>query len=390
MNHYLQDLIPDPTRRRVLLGIISVVSVYGLSIGFLYPLISLNLETRGYSPFVIGMMGMVPFAASIITSPLIPIIMRMGNVTNLVFVSICIDLVMIMLITIFDSVALWFVCRFVMGVAGTVLFVVSETWINEIAEDRTRGRILALYTLAFSATLGISPLFIVFFGAEGRLPFIVAFITIALALIPLRWTRGSSPDFTGGQVSHVLKFMLLAPTLVAAAALMSFEEAAILTLLPVYALKNGVSAEFSAMFLTVIAVGSMLSQPLVGALADRVNRYSLAFACAAVMLLGALSLPWVINTKIVIWPVLIIWGGATAGIYTVALTIMGQRFRGAQLAAGNAAFGLMWGVCGAIAPAAGGTAMTVWNANGLIVVMVTATSAFLVLAVVRRILSKTD
>ena len=331
---------------------------------------------------------MIPFIASIITSPLIPLIIRSFNVTRLVFTAICIDLAMILLMVAFDDINVWFVSRFVMGVAGTILFVVSETWINEIAEDRTRGRILGLYTLTFSATLGISPLFIVFLGVEGNLPFIVAFVFIALSLIPLQWTRGSEPDFSGGRVSHVLKFIVLAPTLVGAAALMSFEEASIITLLPVYSIKSGVSTEWAAMFLTVIAIGSMIAQPFIGSLADRINRYYLAFACAGVMLISVMSLPFVINTKIIVWPILLILGGATAGIYTVALTIMGQRFRGAQLAAGNAAFGVMWGVCGAIAPATGGIAMTVWNENGLIVAMVVAIVAFLMLGFVRRVVTK--
>ena len=388
MYYYISDLIPDPFNRRVLLSIIAVVSVYGLSIGFIYPLISLKMESRGFSPFIIGVMGMMPFIASIIVSPLIPVIIRSFNVTLLVLLSICVDLAMILLMVIFEDLYVWYICRFVMGIAGSLLFVVSETWINEIAEDRTRGRILALYTLAFSATLGVSPIFIVIFGVEGPLPFIMAFAMIALALIPLYWTRGSSPDFSGGTVSHVLKFMILAPTLVGAAALMSFEEAAIVTLFPVYALKSGVSTEWAALFLTVIAVGSMVAQPLIGSLADRMNRYYLLFACAFIMLISVLMIPFLISTKIAIWLVLIIWGGATAGIYTVALTIMGQRFRGAQLAAGNAAFGVMWGVCGTIAPGAGGAAMTVWNQNGLIVALAVAIIAFLVLAFVRRIVTK--
>ena len=388
MRYYIHDLIPDPFNRQVLLSIIAVISVYGLSIGFIYPLVSLKMEARGYTPFLIGMMGMIPFIASIITSPLIPLIIRSFNVTHLVFTAICVDLAMILLMISFDNINVWFVSRFVMGIAGTILFVVSETWINEIAEDRARGRILGLYTLTFSATLGISPLFIVILGVEGNLPFMVAFAFIALSLIPLQWTRGSEPDFSGGRVSHVLKFIVLAPTLVGAAALMSFEEASIITLLPVYSIKSGVSTQWAAMFLTVIAIGSMIAQPFIGSLADRMNRYYLAFACAGVMLVSVISLPFVINTKIIVWPILLILGGATAGIYTVALTIMGQRFRGAQLAAGNAAFGVMWGVCGAIAPATGGIAMTVWNENGLIVAMVVAIVAFLMLAFVRRVVTK--
>ena len=387
MNNYIRYIMPDPSHRRILLSIICVVSIYGLTVGFLYPLISLKMAARGFPPSWIGIMGAMPFIAAIIASPITPLIMRTVNVSRLVFLAICADLTLILVMMFIDNVYVWFVSRFLMGVAGAVLFVVSETWINEIAEDRSRGRVLGLYTLTLSATLALSPLFIVFFGAEGSLPFLVAFIVIAFSLIPLRWTRGVSPDFSGGQVSHVWRFMLWAPTLVGAAALMAFEEAALLTLLPVYSLQNGVTEKVAALFLTVLAVGSMAAQPLIGWLADKVNRYSLIFVCALVVLLGALSLPFIIDTHIIVWPVMLVWGGAIAGIYTVALAIMGQRFRGAQLAAGNAAFGVMWGFAGAMAPGSAGIAMTIWGANGFVIVMVIAISSFLLLALIRRIVS---
>ena len=158
MNYFLRGLIPDPERRRVLLAIISILSIYGLTVGFFYPLISLNMELRGYSSSLIGLMGALLFLASIIVSPMIPFIMRFMDVRRWVFVSICSDIFFITLMIFFENIYIWFVSRFMMGVAGTVLFVVSETWINEVAEDHYRGRVMGLYTFVFSATLGISPL----------------------------------------------------------------------------------------------------------------------------------------------------------------------------------------------------------------------------------------
>ena len=384
MNRFIRGIIPDPQRRRVLLAVICAVSTYGLSIGFFYPLISLKMELKGYSPALIGIMGALPFLASIIFSPLLPLIMRYVDVRRLIFLSICSDIFFIIVMVVFDNIPVWFFCRFMMGIAGTVLFVVSETWINEIAEDHYRGRVMGLYTFVFSATLGISPLFIVFLGVEGTLPFIIAAIVISIGLIPLRWAYGSSPDFSGGKVSHVLQFCFLAPVLVAGAALMSFEEAAVVTLLPVYAVRSGLSEANAALILTFIAIGGMAAQPIVGRLSDGMNRYLLLYICVFLTLAGALLLPLIIQTKVMIWIMMVIWGGAITAIYTVALTIMGARFRGSQLAAGNAAFGLMWGVSGTIAPGAAGYGMSYMGPNGFVVVTVAAVVAFLLLVAVRR------
>ena len=331
-------------------------------------------------------MGTLPFVASIIFSPITPVMMRWINPTKLVFASIAADISLILLMALIDNIYVWFVCRFLMGIAGTVLFIVSETWINEIAEDRVRGRVLSFYTFTISATLGISPMFIFILGAEGALPFFVAVALMTLSVYPLRWTNDSSPDFSGSRVSDVTKFIFLAPTAVAASALMAFEEASALTMLPVYALRNGLTEQSSALFLTVLALGSMAVQPIIGSLADRFNRYSLLIGSAVLVMLGAISLPLIIQTKVSVWIVMFIWGGAISSIYTLALIIIGHRFRGAQLAAGNAAFGLMWGLAGALAPISGGIAMTVWNPNGFVVVLAAATASFIALAVARRLI----
>ena len=280
MKYYLRSLIPDPDRRRVLLSIIGVVSVYGLTIGFIYPLISLKMELRGFSSTWIGVMGALPFIASIIFSPITPLAMRYFNPTKLVFVSIAADISLILLMAFFENIYVWFACRFLMGVAGSVLFIVSETWINEIAEDRVRGRVLSLYTFTISATLAISPMFIFILGAEGSLPFFVAVSLMIFSVYPLRWTKNSSLDYSDSRVSHVTKFIFLAPTAVAASALMAFEEASVLTMLPVYALRNGLTEQTSALFLTVLAFGSMAVQPIIGSLADRFNRYNLLIISA--------------------------------------------------------------------------------------------------------------
>ena len=385
MSYYIDGIIPDPVQRRVLLSIIAVVSVYGLSLGLLYPLVSLNMEARGFSSTWIGAMGMMPFIASLFASPLTPVIMRKFNVTRLVTTCIVADLFFILTLVAVENIYVWFVVRFLMGVAGTVLFVVSETWMNEIAEDRFRGRIMGIYTLAFSATFAISPLIIVVMGAEGPAPFLVGAGLIAVALIPLRFTRDSKPDFSGGNMSQVMGFVFLAPTLLGAVALMSFEEAAIITLLPIYALRTGATEQVAALFLTVIALGSMAGTPIVGLLADKINRYSLIFACALGVLIGALLLPLVVQTKFLVWLVMFVWGGMIAGIYTVALTIMGQRFRGAQLAAGNAAIGVMWGIAGTTAPGVSGIAMKIWDPHGFVAVVAVVAVLFLLLAFVRRL-----
>jgi fucose permease len=59
------------------------------------------------------------------------------------------------------------------------------------------------------------------------------------------------------------------------------------------------------------------------------------------------------------------WGALSYGIYTVALVELGERFSGAMLVAGNAAFALMWGIGGMAGPPATGALMDAIGIQGL-------------------------
>ena len=64
--------------------------------------------------------------------------------------------------------------------------------------------------------------------------------------------------------------------------------------------------------------------------------------------------------------VLFIWGGTASGIYPVALSIAGDRFRGGDLVSVNAAMIIAYGLGGLVGPPLGGIAMGVRNTQGLL------------------------
>ena len=62
---------------------------------------------------------------------------------------------------------------------------------------------------------------------------------------------------------------------------------------------------------------------------------------------------------------LIIWGGAVVGTYTIALVILGQEFKGGDLITATAAIGALWGLGSLIGPITAGVAMEVVKPHGM-------------------------
>jgi MFS family permease len=80
----------------------------------------------------------------------------------------------------------------------------------------------------------------------------------------------------------------------------------------------------------------------------------------------------------VVFGTLFVWGGVAAGIYPVALSMAGDRFRGADLVTVNAAIIMAYGLGALVGPALGGAAMDASNPQGLLWLFVAVFAGLLV------------
>jgi MFS family permease len=167
--------------------------------------------------------------------------------------------------------------------------------------------------------------------------------------------------------------------------LSAFKEMSMGALLPVYGVRNGLSESAAAGMLTASYVGALLFQLPIGWLADRMNRYLLLILLMVCGLIGTLLLPGIVSLgRPLMWLGLGLWIGLFSGTYIVAMTIVGERFRGADLVTANASFGFLWGLGILTGPFLSGTAMDVWDPDGFPGVLAAVTAIVLGVALYRR------
>jgi MFS family permease len=266
---------------------------------------------------------------------------------------------------VFDSVPAWFVLRALTGMTMNGLFVASETWINAVAEERSRGRVIAVYGATLSASFALAPLLVPLTGTEGWPPFLACAGLISLAAIPLLRAGHLSPELAGKASFNIISFLWIAPTLAAAVFLTAFKEMSLGSILPVYGVRNGLSEASAATLLTAAYGGALLLQFPIGWLADHVDRMRLLLVFTVIGLVGTLLLPLMIEApSVILWLGLGCWVGLFTGIYIVSMTLVGERFKGAELVTANASFGLLWGIGSLFGPAFSGGAMDIWDPNG--------------------------
>lgn len=359
------DAVPARLPLGGLAAVIAAVGAFAFTLGLTYPLLALILAARGVDAALIGLNAAMTPVGIILASPLIPLWTARLGLYRLAVWSLLAVIASIAALGLVQDLALWFALRLVLGMALAGLFVASETWINLLAPDALRGRLLAAYATVGSAGFALGPGILAWIGAAGFLPFAAGIGVALLAFALLRAARASVPPARGQGAGSFLRFLPLAPRLLAAVFVAALFDQVALSLLPLYGLRHGLDESMAALALGVLVAGNVLLQLPIGWLADRVPRRTVALGCAAASAALCLALPFVIGGGVLRWPVLLALGAAAFALYMLALAELGERFAGDLLIAGNAAFVLMWGVGGMAGPPLGGAAMELFGPDGL-------------------------
>jgi MFS family permease len=348
-------------RRRSLAAAIGCTSVAGTAMGLTWPLLALILESQGVSSSLIGLSSASQSLAVFAAAPAAPrLILRFGMVRTLAG-CVAVAVTALLLLPLYANVYAWFPIRFLLGASTMILFIGCETWVNQIAAEASRGRVIGIFGFLWSAGFVAGPLIIRITGIEGWTPFLAGVALIVIAALPLPLARDVAPAIKGRATGGILRFVRLAPAVLLAAPLLGAVDYINDSFLPLYAMHHGLSQASAVTLLAVLQAGVTLSHPPVGWLADRMDRRRLLLATTGVTLVLALALPGVVGHPWLLWPVVLIWGTAIGGIWTVAVVLLGERFRGSDLAGALAASSVLYGFGSVGGPSLAGFAMDAWD-----------------------------
>jgi len=356
-------------RRLSLIAILSSVAAYGMGMGLTLPLLSLMLERMGVAGSVNGMNLATAGLAALVVTPFVPGWIRRFGTAEFLAASLVIAAISLIAIYMVPSLWLWFPVRFVLSAALNGLFVVTEYWINRLADEHNRGRFIAVYAICMSGSFGIGPTILQVIGTHGFAPFGMGAALLLLALAPALAARRTAPQIEERETGSILSVLGLAPVAFTAAFVFGAIDAGMVGLLPVYAVRMGYDEAAAALIVTAIAAGSILFQLPLGYLADRMNRRTLLALCASTGVVGTALVPLTISTPALLYFVLAIWGGLILGVYSVGLTLLGEQVKSGRLATANAGYVMFYCFGLLLGPAAEGVALDLWNPHGLLVVL---------------------
>ncbi len=355
----------------------SVLSV-GLALGVSMPLVSFRLESWGYGSFAIGVMAAMPAIGVLLGAKISSHLAARLGTANLMRLCLWAGAVSIGLLALLPSYPVWLVLRLMIGVILTLVFIIGESWINQLVVEQWRGRLVALYGSSYALSQLAGPVLLGFLGTEHDYGFWVG-VGLLMGAPFLLLGRSGAPSSEASSVTlrDLLEFCRGLPAIAWAVSLFAAFEAMILTLLPVYCLRQGFTTEIALAMVSTVVVGDALLQLPIGALADRLSRRALFTGCAVVLLVSSLAIP-----MLLIWPLWVLFGASAGGLFTLSLILIGERYRDDALVRANAHIAQLWGIGCLVGPLLAGAGSQWINGHALPLLM--ALGALGVLIVVSR------
>lgn len=372
---------------RSLVAAISCAVVCGTVYGLSMPLISLRLEMMTQSGLLVGLNGAAAAVSTLVMAPLVPRLIAQIRPRIALPVSLIAAALLHALFPLMPDVAAWFVLRFVMGCFMTVVFVISETWINQIASPDRRATILGIYGTALSGGFGVGALLFGMTGAQSDTGFLLGGCIFLLGIVPVLLLNGPqavAPDEEEASASAMLGCLRLAPAAIAAGLAFGALETLLFSMVPVYGDRIGMTEAMISQVAIAAAIGALFSQIPLGWIADKTGRRLTLTWIAAVATLAPL-LVWAAGTHMPsLLALVLVQAGVASGLYTVGLALLGERFTGGAIAAANAAFIFAYGVGSLVAPPLAGQGMDGLGPEGLMWIMSAIAGAYLLFLLLHR------
>src|SRR5690606_29035846 len=111
-------------------------TAFSVAQGLTYPLVSLTLEARGYSPTLIGVNAFSYAVGTAASTLLVGSLTARWRADRLIIASLVVCSLCLATFAASASFAVWLVARFLLGFFASVIFMLGEAWLNAACPDR--------------------------------------------------------------------------------------------------------------------------------------------------------------------------------------------------------------------------------------------------------------
>lgn len=231
-------------------------------------LVALRASIEDFGTTVTGLVMSGYFIGLIAGCRIIPIIVgRVGHIRTFgALASLASTAILVQ--AIFVNPWIWWLMRLVTGFSYAGLFIVAESWLNEAADNKTRGKLLSLYMLVSLGGLAGGQFLLNLFPPSSFELFVLVSLLISLAVVPILLSVSKAPQFSILENISIVQLYRVSPLGVFGIFVVGLTYGAIVGMGAVYASDIGLSVKDISLFMGGLILGGFLFQYPLGWLSD--------------------------------------------------------------------------------------------------------------------------
>jgi MFS family permease len=285
----------NATRRTILLstwGLFTGLALLLVTAGVYSTLVGIRAELKQLPTLVSGGITTAYYAGFLLGSwYTLRALKQVGHIR--VYAALASLLSASVLITgVYDSPIVWILMRSSTGFCFAGLYVVAESWLNGLASNTFRGRLLAMYNVVTIGAYGAGQLLVFNFDARTLTGFAFAAVVSSLAVIPVVMSeQAATPNVDNHTHITMRELARIVPTGAGTILLVGLAHGGMLGMAVIYATREGLSVGRVGILIAAINLGGMaLTWPISSASDDLDRRIIGVLSSLAVIVLGLVML----------------------------------------------------------------------------------------------------
>ena len=285
----------NTTRRTILLstwGLFTGLALLLVTAGVYSTLVGIRAELKNLPTLVSGGITTAYYAGFLLGSwYTLRALKQVGHIR--VYAALASLLSASVLITgVYDSPIVWILMRSSTGFCFAGLYVVAESWLNGLATNTFRGRLLAVYNVVTIGAYGAGQLLVFNFDARTLTGFAFAAVVSSLAVIPVAMSeQAATPNVDNHTHITMRELARIVPTGAGTILLVGLAHGGMLGMAVIFATREGLSVGRVGILIAAINLGGMaLTWPISSASDDLDRRIIGVLSSLAVIVLGLVML----------------------------------------------------------------------------------------------------
>ena len=308
----------------------------GISMGLFTPFISTFMAQHQVDDVWIGANSTVFFLVIALGTPLVAKILCQLGLRRTMTLGLVLMGLSAPLFPMTTQVSLWFVIRAVMGIACCFYFVCGQTGLNYFCHESNRAIVNGIYALSFSLGFGLGPVLgSALYNFSPQFTFLLGSILVFSGVIVV-WI--GLPDkfvaFQGSSRTGIFQKLILS---LYGAFAFGFAESTLVSLYPVYLLRQKYSVEQIGYTFCVFVIGGLLATVPVTHFADRFGKLKILLTSVYILIFSILSLSLAENS-IAVQIFAFTTGASLTPVFPLALALIGDKLTHEELSSGSALF----------------------------------------------------